>query len=247
MKSGRPVTKCQAKATSQGSTLTLYGDIGAGWFGDGITAESVKAELEQCRGDLTVYISSAGGSVFEGLAIHSQLKRYAGGKVTCVVDGLAASIASVIALAGSRTEMSAASLMMIHEAQTICMGNAAELRKCADDLDAVTGTIRGVYTRKSGKSDAKVAEMMAAETWLDAEDCVKQGFADAVVADDEPDGDGPSARLVDTYRNTPAALRREPQSVAVARMAMQLQASKLRRSPASGAPRPAGTTPQRSK
>src|SRR4051812_46305049 len=104
-----PVTHCAAKAGPQGSTLTIYGDIGA-TFEDGITAAQVKAELDKCKGDLSVYINSAGGSVFEGLAIYNQLKRYSG-KVTCYVDGMAASIASVIALAGDRCLMSPAALL----------------------------------------------------------------------------------------------------------------------------------------
>jgi len=238
-----PVTRCEAKTGAGGSELFLYGDIGAGWFGEGITAETVKEELATCKGALSVYINSAGGSVFEGLAIYSQLRRYDGGAVTCFVDGLAASIASIIALAGSRTEMSRASLMMIHEAQAIVLGNAGDMRKCADDLDTVTGTMRGVYTAKTGMSDKEAGALMAAETWLSAADCVAKGFADAIVADEAPDeGDGGevAARLVDTYRNTPANLRHMPQAIALARATLTLQRDTLRRSPAGGDPRPAG-------
>ena len=218
MKANGPVTRCEAKALPTGSELYLYGDIG-GYFADGITADAVKGQLEKCSGDLSVYVNSPGGSVFEGLAIYNQLKRYGGGQVTCYVDGLAASIASIIAMAGTRCEMSPASMMMVHNAQSAVMGSSADMRKCADDLDVVTSTIRGVYTGKSGMSDEDVSALMDAETWLTAEDCVKRGFADAIT--EEPDEKPKRAtacapRILDTYKNTPAALRQVPQATAVA-------------------------------
>jgi len=174
------LTKCEGKAGTAASSLTLYGDIGASVFGDGITAEQVKAQLDKCQGPLNVYINSAGGSVFEGVTIYNQLKRYPG-PVTCYVDGVAASIASVIAMAGSRLVMSKASFLMVHEAHAVVPGTAGDLEKAAADLRKITDMIRGVYVAKTGLPEADVAQLMAAETWMLAEDCVQKRFADAMV------------------------------------------------------------------
>ena len=225
------ITKCEAKAGPVGSTLSLYGDIGLSPFGDGISAEQVKTQLQNCKGPLAVYINSAGGSVFEGLAIYNQLKRYSG-RVTCYVDGMAASIASVIAMAGATLVMSKASLMMIHEAHGVVAGTAADMEKCAADLRKITDTIRGVYITKTGLPENIVSEMMAAETWMSAEDCVKQHFADALDEEDAPvDRITAKATLLDTYRNTPQHLRSAPYEIAVAKMQMTIQQMQLQRSP----------------
>lgn len=235
------ITKCEAKASPVGASLTLYGDIGASIFGDSISAEQVKAQLEQCRGPLAVYINSAGGNVFEGVAIYNQLKRYPD-PVTCYVDGVAASIASVIAMAGSKLVMSKASMLMIHEAHAGIVGNAGDLEKAAADLRKITDMIRGVYVAKTGLPEAEVAEMMAAETWLGAGDCVEKGFANEVLAEEEPIARATAqATQLDTYRNTPPKLRTAPHDIAVARMQMSILVNSLSRSPSGNdSARPAG-------
>lgn len=243
-------TRCEAKAGPQGSELFIYGDIGADWFGEGITAKSVQAELAKCTGPVSVYINSPGGSVWEGMAIYSILKRHPE-PVTCYVDALAASAASVIALGGSKLVMTEASLLMIHNAIAVAYGNAAEFRKVADDLEKISETIAGIYVEKTGLKLAEVTAMMDAETWLSAEDAVAKGFADEAQSasgeEDEPEEPAPVARL-DTYRNTPEPLREVPATTAVARLQVELLRNSLHRKPPSGAtgnlpPSGAGQTP----
>lgn len=210
-------------------TLRLYGPVGASIFdapGDCITAKGVGEELDKLRkkgcGALDVYLSSDGGSVMEGLTVYHQLARYPG-EVTVRVDGRALSIGSVIALAGSRLVMPRSALMMIHSPWIVTLGNSAELRKTADDLDVMAGTMRGIYARKSRLSPERITEMMDAETWLSADEARALGLADEVEPErsEEPAEEvAASAGLppvTDLYRNTPPALRTMEARIAAAR------------------------------
>lgn len=169
-------------ATSAAADLYLYGEISStSWWGDEITPKQFKADLD-ALGDiqtLNIYINSGGGDVFAGQAIHSMLKRHAAEKVV-YVDGLAASIASVIAMAGDKIIMPSNAMMMIHNPWTLAYGNAADFRKMADDLDQIAKSIIAVYREKSGMDDEKIMELMDAETWLTAEDAISYGLADQV-------------------------------------------------------------------
>jgi len=131
-----------AKAAGKKAELFLYDAIGADYFGDGITAKSVADALAEFtpKADLDIYINSPGGSVFDGIAIYNQLARW-GGKKTVHIDGIAASIASVIAMVGDEIKIAENGLFMIHSAWGITVGNAAEMRKYADSLDKINGTI----------------------------------------------------------------------------------------------------------
>jgi len=128
-----------------------------------------------------LYINSTGGSVFEGSAIYSQLKRH-NAKVTVYIDGFACSIASVIAMAGDKVIMSENAVMMIHNAWAVAAGNSAQLRKIADDLDVINKANKAAYLVKSdGKiTNEELTEMLDNETYLSAEDCVKYGFCDEI-------------------------------------------------------------------
>lgn len=165
-----------------GNELLLYGDFGTNWFVDGIVANEVVAALRD-YGDakpLTVRINSQGGDVFEGVAVYNALRRREG-DTTVVVDGLAASIASVVAMAGRSVRMSPASMMMIHEPWTVAAGNAAEMRKTAETLDTVRNALIDAYAGKV--SDRQwLADQMAAETWYTAQEAVDAGLADSVDA-----------------------------------------------------------------
>lgn len=145
--------------------------------------------------EIKVYINSLGGSVMEGIAIYNQLKRHSAHK-TVIVDGFACSIASVIAMAGDTIIMPKNTVMMIHNAWTIAMGNAAELRKAADDLDVINQASKQAYLDKSGGklTEEKLTELLDAETYLTAEQCIELGLADRFSADDSKDDAGSTAK-----------------------------------------------------
>lgn len=136
---------------------------------------------------INVYINSLGGSVMEGVAIYNQLKRHSAFK-TVYIDGFACSVASVIAMAGNKVVMPVNAVMMIHNAWTYCEGNAADMRKCADDLDKINEASRQAYIQKSnGKiKEEKLIELLEAESYLTAKDCLEYGFADELA---EQNGD----------------------------------------------------------
>lgn len=172
--------------------LYIYGDVQGDGY-DWLTDEIVKSETsaKYFREELAkypdakqinVYINSYGGSVFEGTAIYSQLKRHPAQK-TVYVDGFACSVASVIAMAGDKVIMPKNTMMMIHNAWNIAIGNATQLRKAADDLDTIMEGNRQAYLQKSdGKiSEDKLMELLEAETWLTADQCLQYGFADEVL------------------------------------------------------------------
>jgi len=141
--------------------------------------------------EIEVYINSLGGNVVEGTAIYNQLKRHPAHK-TVYVDGFAASIASVIAMAGDEVVMPANTLMMIHNMSLAAEGTSEELRKAADDLDIINDTGREAYLAKTGDklSRERLIEMMDAETWLPARECVELGLADRLADETESGGEG---------------------------------------------------------
>lgn len=136
---------------------------------------------------INLYINSKGGSVIEGTAIYNQLRRHPAHK-TVYVDGFACSIASVIAMAGDEVVMPSNALMLVHNMALCVDGNAAELRKAAEDLDTINAAGRAAYLAKAGDklTEERLTEMMDAETWLTAEECIQYGLADRL-ADQEAD------------------------------------------------------------
>lgn len=164
-----------------GSELYIYGDItsGGGWFSSESDVSSYQiakelAELDTSK-PLTVYINSYGGEVAEGIAIYNQLKRFEQCKT--VVDGYAASIASVIFMAGKERVMSPSSLLFIHNAWMCTAGNSVQLRKDADDLEKITAASMQAYLEHVNIGEDKLKEMLDAETWLNADEAVEMGFA----------------------------------------------------------------------
>ena len=162
------------------ATLNIYGDISS--YGDDVNIKNLSKQLDEMQNvsNIDVYINSYGGEVAEGLAIYNALKRQKA-KVTTYCDGFACSIASVIFMAGTERKMSSASLLMVHNAWTIGMGNAAELRKLAEDMDVITSASVEAYKAVSKLSEKKIKELMDAETWIKPKDAVKYGFATSIV------------------------------------------------------------------
>ena len=172
--------KCQIRAQADTTRVDVYDDIGGGgWFDEGLTAKSFAAQLAGVKGGLEVHINSGGGDVFDGIAIGNAIRAHKG-PVTTVVDGLAASIASVIAQAGQNRVAEPGSMMMIHDAFGMCVGDAAEMTQFASTLDKVSGNIAAVYADRAGGDAAGWRTVMKAETWYTAEEAVAAGLADRV-------------------------------------------------------------------
>ena len=177
--------------------LYIYGDVegnGYDWWTDEViesetSAEHFREALKEDASQINIYINSWGGSVFEGTAIYNQLKRHKAHK-TVYIDGFACSIASVIAMAGDEIIMPRNTLMMIHNMWTWAVGNSAELRKAADDLEIINKAGRASYLEKAGDKleEAELERMQNEETWLTAEECIKYGLADSLSDDVDMSG-----------------------------------------------------------
>ena len=161
--------------TATSADLYFYGDIVSDWWGawqdEDQYPDAVKNFLAEHQGkDLNIYINSGGGSVFAGIAIYNMLKRHQG-KKTVYVDALAGSIASVIAFAGDRVVIPSNSFLIIHKQWADCVGNSDDMRKMADDLEAIETGILNIYEEhlKEGVSIDTIKEMLAAETWLNGQ------------------------------------------------------------------------------
>lgn len=162
--------------------LLLYGDIASStWWGDEVSPKQFKTDLDALGNvnTINVYINSDGGDTFAGQAIYSMLKRHPA-KINVYVDGLAASIASVIAMAGDTVYMPVNAMMMVHNPWTFAVGDANDFRELADILDQVRKTIVATYRAKTGLPEEKIIELMDAETWMTAEEAVAYGFADEI-------------------------------------------------------------------
>lgn len=172
----------QMKAAGATGEILLYSDIGDSGWGEGTTAEGFAKDLKALGkvSTINLRINSPGGSVFEGLTIYNLLASHPA-RVISWVDGLAASIASVICMAGEEINIADNGMMMIHDAWGVGVGTAAEIRKTADVLDSITSTIAGTYAKRSGGKEADIRQMMGEETWLGSADAVKYGLADNVV------------------------------------------------------------------
>jgi len=162
--------------------LELSGTIAEeSWFDDDVTPQLFKDELNSGTGDITVWINSPGGDCVAAAQIYNMLTNYKG-KVTVKIDGIAASAASVIAMAGDAVLVSPVSMLMIHNPATIAFGDHAEMQKAIDMLSEVKESIINAYVLKTGLSRPKLSHLMDAETWMDANKAVELGFADGIMA-----------------------------------------------------------------
>lgn len=170
--------------------LFLEGEIASEtWFGDEVTPAAFRADLAKASGrDVTVWINSPGGDVFAASLIYTALMEHKG-HVTVKVEGLAASAASVIAMAGETVLMAPTAFMMIHNPWELAAGNAEQLRHEADVLDEIAEGLITAYQIKTGLSKNKIRQMMADETWMSAQTAIDNGFADALLirSESEPE------------------------------------------------------------
>ena len=150
------------------------------WWGDEVTPALFRDELSKVSGNLTVWLNSPGGDVFAASQIYSMLKNHKG-KVTVKIDGIAASAASVVAMAGDETLIAPTALMMIHDPSTCAMGNKSDMEKAIILLDEVKESIINAYETKSHLSRNKIAKLMSDETWLNAKKAHEMGFVDGIL------------------------------------------------------------------
>jgi len=193
--------------TDDKAELWIYDVIGENFWGEGVAAKTFVKEIGALNvSEISLHINSPGGSVFDGQAIYNAIARHPA-KVTTFVDGLAASISSVIALAGDEVVIAENALMMIHDPWALVMGNATEMREGAEMLDKVGATIKAVYKSKSNLSDKEITDKMAAETWFTADEALDAGLATeiskeirvaALTIDDE--------QIKDRFKNIPESV-----------------------------------------
>lgn len=168
-------------------TLFLNGMISdETWYGDEVTPQLFKDELNAGNGNITVWINSPGGDVFAAAQIYNMLRDYKG-SVTVKIDGIAASAASVIAMAGNTVCVSPVAMMMIHNPATMAMGEAKDMQKAIVMLNEVKESILNAYESKTGLTRARLSHMMDDETWFNAKKAVELGFADKILFDSDED------------------------------------------------------------
>lgn len=175
---------------SNTAEILIYGDIStydSGWGADFVTPQNFNDELKQLGAvdEIALRINSNGGDVFAGVAIHSMLKRHRA-QVKVHVDGIAASIASVIAMAGDEIVMSVGSMLMIHNPWTFGMGNSKDFRKLADELDAISESMKDIYVARTNIKRDLLGQLLDAETWMSATEAVERGFATRIEEDSQP-------------------------------------------------------------
>jgi len=172
------------EGTLEERTLFLNGEISdETWYGDEVTPKLFSDELNAGNGNITVWINSPGGDVFAAAQIYNMLRAYKG-KVTVRIDSLAASAASMIAMAGDTVEMSPVAMMMIHNPSTIAAGNTADMQAAIGMLNEVKEAILNAYEGKTGMRRSKLATMMDEETWINAKKALELGFCDRILFSD---------------------------------------------------------------
>lgn len=185
--------------------LYLYGEISdTSWFGDEVTPAQFQKDLGKL-GDiesLDVYVNSPGGDVFAGITIYNVLKRHAARK-TVHIDGLAASSASIVAMAGDKIIMPKAATLMIHNAWAIGMGNKARMRALADELERLDGQLAGIYADRTGKDPAVVAAWMESERWMSGDEALADGFCDEVEENKQIAACADIEKYLARYKNAP--------------------------------------------
>lgn len=175
----------QAALEVDTDTITIYGIVGEDWWGEGNTVKRVDAAL-RAIGDkpVTVYINSPGGDLFEGIAIYNRLMEHSQ-EVTTKVLGLAASAASVVAMAGAKREIAKSAFLMIHNCWTYFAGNRHEIRELADTMEEFDQAMIGVYADTSGRDEKDIEKMLDAETYLNGATALEKGFATGLIAPSE--------------------------------------------------------------
>jgi ATP-dependent protease ClpP protease subunit len=188
----------QAAAEDDKNTISILDAIGFDpWSGEGVTAKRISAALRSMAGaDVTVNVNSPGGDMFEGLAIYNILREYKG-HVTIKVLGLAASAASIIAMAGDEIQVARSGFLMVHNGWTIAAGNRHQFREVADMMEPFDAAMGDIYSARTGSDLKAMQKLMDAETWIGGSAAVEQGFADSLLESDSiKEGTKPQAGLI---------------------------------------------------
>ncbi|HGN1742339.1 TPA: head maturation protease, ClpP-related [Providencia stuartii] len=175
------------RAASSDNTISVLDVIGEDFWGEGVTAKRISAALRAIGNqDVVVNINSPGGDMFEGLAIYNLLRAHSG-KVTVNVLGIAASAASIIAMAGDEIQMGRGAFLMIHNCWAVGVGNRHDFAKLANDLAPFDKSMSDIYVARSGLPEETISQMMDNETYIGANDAIEKGFADSLLAADAMD------------------------------------------------------------
>ena len=193
-------------AATDDNSISVFDVIGQDYWGEGVTAKRIACALRAMNGaDVTVNINSPGGDMFEGLAIYNLLREHKG-EVTVKVLGVAASAASIFAMAGDTVQIARAGFLMIHNTWIMAVGNRNDLREYADTLEPFDRAMADIYAARTGAEAKAMAKLMDRETWIGGGDAVEQGFADELLASDQVDSKGGKAQAC-AARRMEAALR----------------------------------------
>ena len=184
-----------------GSELRLDGAISEySWWDDDVTPKAFRDDLAQMTGDLTVWINSPGGDVFAADQIYNMLKEYPG-KVTVKIDAIAASAATIVAMAGDEVYMSPVAMMMVHDPATFAMGNESDMKEAIKVLKEVKESIINAYMTRTGKTHEELAALMKDDgTWMNAKKAVEMGFADGILYSEEGEPDNLVATAYSPFR-----------------------------------------------
>lgn len=222
------------------NVITMFETIGEDWWtGGGVTAKKVASQLRAIAGPVEVQINSPGGDMFEGIAVYNVLREHPH-DVTVKVMGMAASAASIIAMAGDTVEIGAASFLMIHNCWVLAMGNRHDMRETAEFLEPFDGAMVDVYAARSGQKAEDIAKWMDAETFMSGSQAIERGFADALLAADKITTDE-KAKASDRQVNELRAMELQLVSAGLTRTQARDRINKIKGTP--GAALDADTTP----
>ena len=203
-------------------TLYLNGTIAEeSWYDDDVTPQLFKDDLYSDSGDVTVWLNSPGGDCIAAAQIYNMLKEYPG-NITIKVDGIAASAASLIAMAGDEVLMSPVSMMMIHNPLTVAIGNADDMQKAASMLEEVKNSIINAYELKTGLSRSKLSHLMDNETWMNAVKAVELGFADGILYHNNAEDDAIDTLQTNTKSNEKATFNNAAKPMMFSRQQINL-------------------------
>ncbi len=221
-----PVRKYEVKAQADEGEIWIWEEIGEGWFG-GISAKQFAKDVKDL-GDVKrihLHINSPGGNVFDAVAMYNLLGQHKA-HVVVNIESLAASAATIVAMAGNEIYMADNAMMMIHDAWGLVIGNAAEMRKNADLLDKIDGTIVATYAKRTKIDDQVIKDLMSAETWMTASEALGYGFIDQVTDALEAAASCDLSRF--NYRKVPKQFSEKASGCRARLAAMSLKAQRIR-------------------